>query len=263
MAADTGVQAVDRAFQLLGLIAAFGTERVGVSELARRSGLAKSTTARLLTTLKGIGAVEVGPDGGIRIGPTIGALTRGVVGSPDLLRQVARPVLAELADVLGEHATLAISSGGEVEYIDQVSSPAAVDAGDWTGHRHAPHMSAAGQILMLDWSRARVERYLAGSLRPNTEATITDPDLFRQRLLEVAASGVAWSIDEFADDVTGCAAAVTDESGEVVAALGLFAPSYRFPSEVGSGLVESELVRAAGEISALLGGDPATVRRAQ
>ncbi len=251
------MQSVDRAFLLLGLVAASGDDVVGISELARRSGLAKSTTARLVNALREQGALEDHTTNGLRIGPTIGALWNGAGGAPDLLRQVARPVLASLSDVIGEHACLAVASGGQVEYIDQVSSEVVVDAGDWTGVRHPPHLAAVGQVLMLDWSPARLSRYLGSGLSPATEHSITEPDEMRRRLAEIDERGAAWSVDEYSLDVTGCAAPILDPDGEIVGAVGVFAPSYRFPSEVGAELVEREVVEAAAEISALIGAERA------
>ena len=57
------VTSVDRAVQLLAVVAEFGTDGLGVSELARRTGLPKSTVFRLVTTLEENGAVERHQDG--------------------------------------------------------------------------------------------------------------------------------------------------------------------------------------------------------
>src|SRR5690349_8988735 len=58
---------VHRAFGLLQLVVAAG-EPVGVRELARRAGLARSTTSRMLAILAELGMVERTPDGGARPG---------------------------------------------------------------------------------------------------------------------------------------------------------------------------------------------------
>lgn len=255
--AGSVTQSLDRAFHLLSVIAA-AEQDLGVSEIARRSGLAKSTTARLLKSLRDLDAVEVTPKGGHRVGPIIGALAIGRAGSPDLIRQLARPVLADLSEQIEEHTTLTVMRSGEILYLDQVSSPSTVAAADWTGYTHAPHAAAPGHIYMAEWSRARLERYLASAPIRYTESTLVELDELTQRFDDIAKEGVAWSGGEFTPDVSGCAAGVLDAQGDVVATIGTYAPSYRFPGDRSRGDI-SELIRsAADEVSALLVADTVT-----
>ncbi len=244
-------QSLDRAFLLLGVIAS-GEADLGVSELARRSGLAKSTVARLLRSLRDLGAVELTPAGGHRIGPVIGDLAVGRSDSPDLLRQLARPVLVDLSEALGEHALLAVMQGDDLLYLDQVHSASAVDVGDWTGELHPPHAAAAGQVLMADWGTKRFSRYLTDSPVAFTEHTPTRREELRARFDELDEHGAVWSVDEFAEDVSGCAAPVLDADGNVVASIGAFAPTYRFPGDAGRANIVRSIVDAANDVSARL-----------
>ena len=247
-------QSLDRAFHLLGLIAA-AEQDLGVSEIARRSGLAKSTTARLLKSLRDLDAVEVTPSGGHRVGPIIGALAIGRAGSPDLIRQLARPVLAELSEELEEHTTLTVMRGGEILYLDQVSSPSTVAAADWTGYTHAPHAAAPGHVYMAEWSRARLDRYIASGPASYTESTLVELEELAARFDDIARDGVAWSDGEFTPDVSGCAAGVLDAQGDVVATIGTYAPSYRFPGDRKRSDISAIIRAAADEVSALLVAD--------
>ncbi len=249
--AGSVTQSLDRAFHLLGIIAA-AEHDLGVSEIARRSGLAKSTTARLLKSLRDLSAVEVTPDGGHRIGPTIGALAIGRAGSPDLIRQLSRPILTELSDRLEEHTTLTVMRRGEIVYLDQVSSQSTVAAADWTGYTHAPHAAAPGHIYMAEWSRARLDRYINSGPIRYTDSTLVDADGLSQRFDEIAEHGVAWSYGEFTPDVSGCAAGVLDAQGDVVATIGTYAPSYRFPGDRSVIEIAGIIRSAADELSSLL-----------
>lgn len=249
--ASSPTQSLDRAFLLLGVIAGAEAD-LGVSELARRSGLAKSTVARLLRSLRDLGAVELTPAGGHRVGPVIGDLAAGRAGSPDLLRQLARPALLDLAETLGEHTTLMVLQGDDLLYLDQVLVSTAVDAGDWTGEVHPPHAAAGGQVLMADWPAKRFSAYLASSPVAFTDSTPTTRAELRQRVDELDVNGVVWSVDEFADGVTGCAAPILDGRGVAVASIGAFAPSYRFPGETSKAAIGELIVAAAAETSRLL-----------
>lgn len=250
--APAGNRSIDRAFRLLALLV---QRPMRLGELAQSAGLAKSTTSRLVATLAGLGAVSVN-DAMIRIGPLISALAFGAEDDRDVLRSASSSALRSLAEDVGEHAALAISEGDDVVYLDQQhGSVSAVEAGDWTGHRHATHGTAFGLALMAFWDEGRVDRYLTEPLAAFTPATVTDPDLLREALCVVQEEGLVWTVDQFAEDVTGCAAPVRGRDGRVVASIGCFAPTYRFPG-VGSDAAEEVGRRvqvAASELSAALG----------
>ena len=136
------VQAIQRAFAVL---AALTEGPVGVTEVAERVDLPKSTAARMLATLAHEGAVEQVPGGTrYRLGPRMETLATGL-GTTRSLVAVARPHLAELAASLGEAAGLSIPDGREVHYVDQVDSPTPNPVGirDWTGSRVNTNASTA------------------------------------------------------------------------------------------------------------------------
>ena len=100
---------VHRAFGLLQLVVAAG-EPIGVRELARRSGLSKSTVARLLGILDELGMVERTANGAARPGTGLAALTRRVERSPAVLRELLRPLTAEMERIYGENAAVGIGT---------------------------------------------------------------------------------------------------------------------------------------------------------
>jgi DNA-binding IclR family transcriptional regulator len=100
---SVGVEAVERALHLLE---AFDdpARPLGLADLARRSGLAKSTTLRILASLIRCGFVVRIEDGRYRLGPSLwrlGALYRAGVTSEDTIR----PILADLSEATGETAS--------------------------------------------------------------------------------------------------------------------------------------------------------------
>lgn len=204
---------------------------VGVTEVAERVDLPKSTAARMLASLAREGAVEQVPgETRYRLGPRIEVLATGL-GTTRSLVAIARPHLAELAASLGEAAGLSIPDGAEVHYVDQVDSPTPNPVGirDWTGSRVAMHAVSSGLVFLAHRPAAAVERYLAGPLPALTDRTVTDPAAIRERLRAIALAGYAWVHDEFAIGISSVAAGIADASGEVVAAVHVHGPSYRFP----------------------------------
>src|ERR687891_594614 len=113
----SSIQSIRRAFAVLG---ALDEGPLGVTEVAQRAALPKSTAARLLATLVGEGAVEQVPgETAYRLGPRLITLAGGfsLVRS---LAAVGRPVLANLAEASGEAAGLGMPDGDLVHYVDQV-----------------------------------------------------------------------------------------------------------------------------------------------
>ena len=243
------VQSIERAFAVLGALA---DGPLGVTEVADRVDLPKSTAARLLGSLVHEGAVEQVPGGtGYRIGARIVTLGAGVRPTGSLVA-LARPRLVELAARVGETAGLSIPDGFLVHYVDQVDGTHPVGVRDWTGTRFPLHAVASGLVLLAHMHPADVDAFLAEPLERYTATTVVDPAAIRERVRRVQLDGYAWTRDEIADGISSVAAALADEDGEVVAAVHLHGPSYRFPAPGAEPEVAAFVVASAARISASL-----------
>ena len=245
----SSVQSIRRAFDVLGALAG---GPLGVTEVADRAGLPKSTAARLLTTLVREGAVEQIPgDTGYRLGPRLATLAAGLTPVRSLAA-LAHPGLADLAEAVGEAAGLSVPDGDLVHYIDQVDTPNPVSVRDWTGSRVPLHAVSSGQVLLAFRPPAAIDRYLARPLERFTARTLVDPDALRERLREVRHDGFSWVCEEFDEGINSVAAPIADASGEVVAAVHLHGPSYRFPAAGTDAAVAERVVASAARISRML-----------
>jgi DNA-binding IclR family transcriptional regulator len=238
----SSVQSIRRAFDVLGSLAG---GPLGVTEVADRAGLPKSTAARLLATLAREGAVEQVPgDTAYRLGPRLVTLAAGFSLARSLAA-LARPTLEGLARETQEAAGLGIADGDLVHYVDQVDTPNQVVVRDWTGSRAPLHAVSSGQVLLSFRTPSAIERYLEGPLERFTPRTPADADAVRARIREVRQRGYAWAIEEFDVGLSSVAAPIADGSGEVIAAVHVHGPSYRFPP-AGRELEIAQLVVAAG-----------------
>jgi IclR family transcriptional regulator, acetate operon repressor len=243
------VQSIERAFAVLGALTG---GPIGVTEVADRADLPKSTAARLLASLAREGAVEQVPgDSRYRLGPRIESLATGLAGARSLVA-VARPHLVELAAAVGEVAGLSVPEGDLVHYIDQVDSDNPVGVRDWTGSRLALHGVSSGLAVLALRPPSAIEAYLAGPLERFTERTMTDPDALRDRLRRIQLDGFAWTAGEYTEDISSVAAAIADGSGEVVAAIHVHGPSYRFPAAGREGALGLQVASAANRIAGTL-----------
>ncbi len=245
------VQSVERAFTVLATLA---DGPIGVTEVAARADLPKSTAARLLASLAREEVVEQVPGGTRwRLGPRIVTLAAGVRPTRSLIA-LARPHLAELADATAEAVGLSIPDGFSVHYVDQVDGRHPVGVRDWTGTRLPMHAVSSGLVFLAHMHPAEVERFLDTPLERFTEQTLVDPEAVRARLRDVQLAGVAWTRDEFADGISSVAAPVADEDGEVVAAVHVHGPSYRFPTDATEADIVDRLRATAARLSAQRGG---------
>jgi DNA-binding IclR family transcriptional regulator len=238
------VQTVDRALQILESFED-GAEVRGVSELAVRLGVHRSTALRLVGTLEARGFLErvVGRDV-YRLGHRVGRL--GLIASRhrDLVDAARRP-MEELAASTGETVTLAIRDGDEAATIAQLDARYVVTIKNWIGRRTLLHCTSDGKVLLAFGS----ERVPSGSLRRVTERTVrTKAELDRQ-LEEVRNTGWATALGELEEGLNGVAAPVLDGARRCHGALGVSGPSYRVSEEALGGLAE-ECARAAREIGA-------------
>jgi DNA-binding IclR family transcriptional regulator len=240
------VQSIERAFAVLGVVA---DGPIGVTEVAERVALPKSTAARLLASLSREGVVEQVPgDTQYRLGPRLATLAAGLTPARSLAA-VARPALSDVAASVGEAAGLSVPDGDFVHYIDQVDTPNPVSVRDWTGSRVPLHAVSSGQVLLAFRPPAAIDRYVERPLEAFTPRTLTDPEALRERLREIRRDGFGWVHEEFDEGIASVAAPVADESGEVVAAVHLHGPSYRFPKAGQEGEIGAQLVAVAARVS--------------
>jgi DNA-binding IclR family transcriptional regulator len=234
------VQSIERAFAVLS---ALSGGPIGVTEVAERADLPKSTAARMLATLSHEGAVEQVPgDTRYRLGPRIATLAEGIVPVRSLVA-TARPILEELSAATGETAGLSIAEGFVVHYVDQVGTSHQVQVRDWTGTRVPMHAVSSGLVFLAQLPASTLDAFLTRDLEAFTPRTLTAPDALRDRLAQVRADGYAWVHEEFADGLNSVAAAVADATGSVAAAVHVHGPAYRFPAgqetEIGGLVLEA------------------------
>ena len=68
-----------------------------------------------------------------------------------------------------------------------------------------------------------------------------------------ARTGVAWTVGEFSEEITGVAAPVCDGDGETVASVTVYGPDFRFPGDADTCEIERLVVETAKRVAALLG----------
>lgn len=221
------VQSVTRAFDILKTVAQY-PYGIGVTDIARRTQLHKSTVSRLLSTLEHAEAVEKLPAGTFHISPHLLDIL-APTAYPHNLITIARPHLTDLSTHYDEDIGLAIPDGNCVLYVDQVSSRQAVQVRDYTGSRFPLHTTSTGKLFLAYQSDEFVEDYLSRPLKPHTKNTLINPDQIRHAITIIRRDGFDWTTDEFAIGLSAISAPIFDQNQRVVAALNIYGPTFRFP----------------------------------
>ncbi len=244
--ADTIPQgAVQKAFQVLSAFPP-GPATVGVSELSRRCGLAKSTTHRILQILESTGAVEHAPSG-YRLGSRIVELADMAVGRK--LWQLRDCVLPYLLDLYEEtHLTVhfGVWSGSGMLIVETLHGRNGVTT-QWRVGTMAPaHCTALGKAFLA------FADDVTQSLIVDTPVT-TSREL-REELRAIRQEGVAFSSNEFLPGVASVATPVWGSRRSVVAAISVSGPRERLDAYATR---QVRLAAHATSISPCCAGDPA------
>ncbi len=243
------VQSVDRAAAILEILARDG--EAGVTEVARELGVHKSTASRLLAALDRRDLVtQDTARGRFRLGVGIVRLAGAAARRLDLVQE-SRPVCRALAQEVGETVNIAILSGRDALYLDQVAGPAALSPHNWAGQRIPLHATSDGKVLLAYLPPAEIAGHLMPLQRFTGHTITTGPGLVRA-LAEVRGHGYATAVEELEEGLTAVAAPVRDGEGRVVASISASGPSFRIPADRIPALAGS-VRRAAAEVSRRLG----------
>ena len=224
------VGAVDKAVGLLKILGD-GTPEAGVSELARRLHVHKSTVSRLLTTLERQGLVERNPGTDkYRLGFELVRLA-GQVERHGGLVELARPALEALSQIVGETINLALPDGEQVINIYQISSRHLVKDTNWVGRRTPYHCAANGKALLAWLPETEIARRLPARLQAFTPHTLVSQPALLADLVRARQQGYATASEELENGLIAIAAPVRDGRGEVVAAVSVSGPAYRITPE--------------------------------
>jgi IclR family KDG regulon transcriptional repressor len=236
------------------LLKAFSEDEVeiGISALARRLGIAKSTAHRLAITLVAEGLLEQDRENGkYQLGIALfrlGALVRRRMN----VSNEARPYLYDLRRKIDETVHLAILDGTEIMYVYNLESTQAIRMRSDIGVRKPAYCTAEGQAILAYRPADIIDQVIGAGLVARTPKTITSPEKFRKALALVRQRGCAVEDEESEPGMVCIAAPIRDDSGAVAAAVGIAGPLTRL-SRKSVAAVIPHVIATADLISVRLG----------
>jgi IclR family transcriptional regulator, acetate operon repressor len=252
-AATEGDSVVRRVLAVLSAFT-YAEPVLGVSELARRLALPKTTVHRLLTTLVEEGFVERTSAGRYRLSLRVYEIGQQAVQS-NRVRQAGHAPLERLRNDTQETVHLAVLAGTDVLYVDRFESPHLVKMLARVGRRNHAHATSSGKCLLAFGTMHDVKLVIDAGLPRLATRTATTPAALRRALSETRKRGYAVSIHESANDVVSVAAPIFDRTGACAAAVSVAGPVLRLRPDNLEPTVRL-VVRCAAEISKALALEP-------
>lgn len=248
------LSSVTAAVRVLKCFSEVETE-IGISSLAKRLDLAKSTVHRLAVTLTSEGLLEQNPESGkYRLGINLfvmGALVRRRLD----VSNTAQPFLNVLRERTGETVHLAVMTDTNIIYLYNLESRQAIRMKSYIGTIKPAIVTCEGRAIVAFSGGAMIGKILSGPLVQRTPATEIDPVKLSKMLDAIQHNGYAIDDEESEQGMRGIGAPIRDVSGNVVAAIGIGGPSQRLTLKKLRGL-STELINTADAISTQLGYRP-------
>jgi IclR family KDG regulon transcriptional repressor len=227
MAFDSEVRALSRGLLILEILASH-SQGLSLSTIARKSGLAKSSTHRLLQTLLINGYVRRDARHSDHYLPSFKLLTLSsqLIQDTDLA-VIARPHLETLAQMTGETVHLVLLDHDQAVYVAKVESPNPIRMYSQIGNRAPLHCTGVGKAILAFLPKERQNLVLKGDLPRYTDTTLTDPGELRAHLDHTRRQGYAIDNGEHEENVRCIAVPLLSSAGQVVGAVSVAAVSYR------------------------------------
>ena len=194
MAEKSGVQRVERIFQLIESLAAHPAG-AGLQRLAQDTDLAKSTVHRLLASLVSLGYAAQDENGRYRLTLKMFELSSGIVNSMDIM-DVAKVHLERLAQRTGEAVHLVIRDGQDIVYIYKTES-GPMRMSSRVGLRSPLYCTGVGKAILATLPADEVTNIWQHTTPQKlTTHTIVEFDALQAQLAEVRTNGYAIDDEE-------------------------------------------------------------------
>lgn len=226
---------------------------VTISELNNKINLYTSTIHRILDTLNYINYVDKNSDNvTYQLGIKSLELGMAKLSQLDIVKE-AMPYIKQLSETINENVYLGVLYEGTVFYEAKMECSKPVKVVTHVGARAPFNCTALGKVLISFLPKNERERiYKKVGLIKSTKNSIIDKESFEKEVKKVKTRGYALDNEEYEIDVSCIAAPVYNHRGQVIAALSISGPSYRFKTKIKT-QARAQVIRYAKMLSSCLG----------
>ena len=246
---NTLIQSLVRAIEILKSFE--DAEELGVTEISTKTGLHKSTTFNIISTLERYHYLEKNESTSkYRLGIELFRIGTKV---KSVLRKITLPYLEKLAFDFKETVNLVVRDGDQVIYLEKIDSPHSMCISTVTGGRLPINSTAVGKAILSGLTDSvLVEVVNSLNLVKFTDKTITEKGKLLECIEKVRITGYSEDFEELELGLICVASPIFDHTGKSCTAISVSGPTSRmneeFRKEIGS-----SLVKITQEISKKLG----------
>ncbi len=192
-----GAPSVKKAFAILSAISS-SKNGLGVSELAKKLKMAKSTVHGMTSALEELGAVMRDPvTKKYKLGFTLLEIGRSAYSQIDL-QTSARPVTEELMEKTQTSVFLGILNWDQVTILDIVESRQELNITAPVGSTIPLFAGAVGKVFLASMAKEQADKIIKSKGLPRfTDNSIVDTDLYFNELRQVREKGYAVDDEEY------------------------------------------------------------------
>jgi len=215
-------------FTLLEAVAA-APDGISVREVARATGIDKSSVSRIFNQLAALDVVEQSPlTGRFEVGRRLSSLGE-VLHTHNSLWGLAEPIVRELVARFDETCYFIVREGNQARFQERIDCRQAIRYVIEPGVVSPLYAGAAGRAILAGMPVDEATAYLDGvELTPMTSETITDRELLQKFVEQDRERGYSISLGERVAGGRGIGAPVLRADGYCVAAILWTCPSTRF-----------------------------------
>jgi IclR family transcriptional regulator, pca regulon regulatory protein len=243
----------------LAILSCFTPQRpvLGIADIADELGMSRSTTHRYVITLVALGYLEQGASRKYRLGLRVTDLGMSALNATGL-REHAHPYLEELRQRTSYTTSIGVLDSTDVLFVDRVRSfrrgKNNVELNLHAGSRVPAYCTSIGKLLLASLPEPEQRQLIAEmTLTKRARNTITSKKALRNELDEIQQAGFAVDDQELFVDVYAMAAPVRNDAHEIIAGVGIAAPSSIISLDELVDALGPHLVSTADRISARLG----------
>jgi DNA-binding IclR family transcriptional regulator len=239
-------------FRLLEAVAA-APDGISVREVARETGIDKSSVSRIFNQLAALDVVEQSPlTGRFEVGRRLSSLGE-VLHTHNSLWGLAEPIVRDLVARFDETCYFIVREGNQARFQERIDCRQAIRYVIEPGVVSPLYAGAAGRAILAGMPVEEATEYLDRvEVSPMTSETVTDRALLRKFVEQDRERGYSVSLGERVAGGRGIGAPVLRADGYCVAAILWTCPSTRFDlsrvDEFGAAVREAGL-----KLSRLLG----------
>jgi len=220
------IKSVQRATKVLKSFVG-SNPKMELSEIARKNNLPKSTTHRILDTLKREGFISQSKTTGkYRLG--IGLFDLGNLAFESTeIREVALPYIQNLSKEHGEAVHLGVLRNDEMVSIEVCPSGFGLQVEVYIGNRVPLYCTAVGKAALAFQLERKIHDILKKKRERFTKNTIVEKEKLEQEFRKIRERGYAVDNMEHEEGIRCVAAPIRDHRGRVFSALSISGPSIR------------------------------------